>query len=115
MARMLLALSVHVCLSLNLKHNKTLMLRPGTFGVAKKTHIYSVKVIGSSGRGTISSTIAGIDFVAQDAANRTCPMGAVVNMSFGGRKVTAVNQAVCGMPPCLRAYKLIDLGRRSGC
>ncbi|KAG9203156.1 subtilisin-like serine protease [Epicoccum nigrum] len=65
-----------------------------TFGVAKKTQVYSVKVLDSTGRGSSSSIIAGIDFVARDAANRTCPRGAVVNISLGGRKDTAMDQAV---------------------
>jgi subtilisin family serine protease len=85
---------------LNPMHNKILMSPPGTFGVAKKTQIYSVKVLDSTGRGSSSSIIAGIDFVARDAANRTCPRGAVVNISLGGRKDTAMDQAVCEMPSC---------------
>lgn len=76
------------------------MLRPGTFGVAKRTQIYSVKVLDWTGRGNSSSIIASIDFVAKDAANRACPKGVVVNISLGGRRDTAINQAVSDMPPC---------------
>jgi subtilisin family serine protease len=42
-----------------------------SFGVAKKTRLFAVKVLDSWGSGTWSSVIAGIDFVAADAANRT--------------------------------------------
>ncbi|KAF3006546.1 hypothetical protein E8E13_005977 [Curvularia kusanoi] len=68
-----------------------------TYGVAKKTQLYAVKVLDSSGSGSISAILAGIDFVARDAAQRsstTCPKGVVANMSFGGRKKNATNQAI---------------------
>ena len=69
-----------------------------TYGVAKKTQLYAVKVLNAGGSGTYSSVIAGIDFVAADAANRTaageCPKGVVSNMSLGGGKSEAVNSAV---------------------
>jgi subtilisin family serine protease len=69
-----------------------------TYGVAKKTQLYAVKVLNAGGSGTYSSVIAGIDFVAADAANRTsageCPNGVVSNMSLGGGKSAAVNSAV---------------------
>ncbi|KAK4151275.1 cuticle-degrading protease [Chaetomidium leptoderma] len=68
-----------------------------TYGVAKKTQLFAVKVLNASGSGTISSVLAGIDFVASDAANRTaagqCPKGSVANMSLGGGKSDAINSA----------------------
>ncbi|KAK4142714.1 cuticle-degrading protease [Dichotomopilus funicola] len=67
-----------------------------TYGVAKKTQLYAVKVLDSSGSGTVSSVLAGINFVAEDAATRTqtsCPNGAVANVSLGGGKSTAINDA----------------------
>jgi subtilisin family serine protease len=72
----------------------------GTYGIAKKTQLYAVKVLDSSGSGTTASVLAGINFVAQDAVTRNCPKGAVANMSLGGRKNTATNQAVCYIRVC---------------
>lgn len=65
-----------------------------TYGVAKKTKLYAVKVLDSSGSGTFSGVIAGINYVASDAPTRDCPKGAVANMSLGGGKNQAVNDAV---------------------
>ncbi|KAG7286792.1 hypothetical protein NEMBOFW57_009108 [Staphylotrichum longicolle] len=68
-----------------------------TYGVAKKTQLFAVKVLDSNGSGTISSVLAGIDFVAADAVNRTaagqCPKGSVANMSLGGGKSDSINSA----------------------
>jgi subtilisin family serine protease len=68
-----------------------------TYGVAKKTKLYAVKVLDSSGSGTNSGVIAGINFVASDSKTRSCPNGAVANMSLGGSKSTAVNSATAGV------------------
>lgn len=65
-----------------------------TYGVAKKTQLFAVKVLDSYGSGTTSGIIAGIDFVAKDAKTRNCPKGAVANLSLGGRKNVPTNQAV---------------------
>ncbi|KAF2468473.1 subtilisin-like serine protease-like protein PR1A [Lindgomyces ingoldianus] len=65
-----------------------------TYGVAKKTKLYAVKVLDSSGSGTYAGVIAGINFAANDQKTRDCPKGSVANMSLGGGKNTAVNQAV---------------------
>lgn len=68
-----------------------------TYGVAKKTKLFAVKVLDSSGRGTNSGVIAGMDFVTKDAASQDCPKGVVVNMSLGGGKSAAVNKAAAGI------------------
>lgn len=69
-----------------------------TWGVAKATKIYGVKVLDSSGSGTNSGVIAGINFAQTDSTSRKaaggCPKGVSSNMSLGGSKSTAVNQAV---------------------
>ncbi|KAL1591724.1 hypothetical protein SLS60_011723 [Paraconiothyrium brasiliense] len=65
-----------------------------TYGVAKKTKLYAVKVLDASGSGTYSGVIAGIDYVANDHTTRDCPKGSVANMSLGGGKNQAVNDAV---------------------
>jgi subtilisin family serine protease len=64
-----------------------------TYGVAKKTKLYAVKVLDASGSGSNSGVIAGINYVANDAKTRSCPNGAVGSMSLGGSKSTAVNSA----------------------
>jgi len=68
-----------------------------TYGVAKKTKLYAVKVLNANGGGTNSGVIAGINFVANDAKTRSCPNGAVANLSLGGPKSTAVNSATAGV------------------
>ncbi|OAA67816.1 Peptidase S8, subtilisin-related protein [Niveomyces insectorum RCEF 264] len=68
-----------------------------TYGVAKQTKLYAVKVLDASGSGSFSGVIAGIDFVAQDAATRSCPAGVVANMSLGGGFSAAVNSAAAAL------------------
>ncbi|CAK7232106.1 hypothetical protein SCUCBS95973_008150 [Sporothrix curviconia] len=71
-----------------------------TYGVAKKTQLFAVKVLDASGSGSYSGVIAGIDFVAQDAAARVpanCTRGAVANMSLGGGYSAAVNSAAAAL------------------
>lgn len=68
-----------------------------TYGVAKKTKLYAVKVLNARGSGTNSGVIAGMNFVASDVKSRSCPNGAVANMSLGGSKSTAVNSAAASM------------------
>ena len=64
-----------------------------TYGVAKKTKLYAVKVLDSEGGGTTEGIIAGFDFLVN---NRTqdCPKGSVVNVSLGGSFSQALNDAV---------------------
>ncbi|TDZ13347.1 Cuticle-degrading protease [Colletotrichum spinosum] len=69
-----------------------------TYGVAKKTKLFAVKVLDANGEGTNSAVMAGMDFVTADAASRPgCPRGVVVNMSLGGLRSTAVNQAAAAI------------------
>ncbi|KAF2840346.1 secreted protein 2 [Patellaria atrata CBS 101060] len=66
-----------------------------TYGVAKKTKLFAVKVLNAQGSGTNSGVIAGINFASTNSRQRTdCPNGVVANMSLGGSKSTAVNSAV---------------------
>jgi aqualysin 1 len=60
-----------------------------TWGVAKDVQLVAVRVLDCRGSGTFSGVIAGIDWVTGDA-NRP----SVANMSLGGGKSDAVNQAV---------------------
>ncbi|KAF2020972.1 subtilisin-like serine protease-like protein PR1A [Aaosphaeria arxii CBS 175.79] len=65
-----------------------------TYGVAKKTKLLAVKVLDAGGSGTFAGVIAGIQFASEDQKTRDCPKGSVANMSLGGGRNTAVNEAV---------------------
>lgn len=60
-----------------------------TYGVAKKTVLVSVKVLGCDGSGSTSSVIKGIQWVIQHSASKK-----VINMSLGGGFSNALNSAV---------------------
>ncbi len=60
-----------------------------TYGVAKATRLYAVRVLNCSGSGSNSGVIAGVDWVR---ANHVKP--AVANMSLGGGASTALDTAV---------------------
>jgi len=62
-------------------------------GVAKKAKLYGVKVLNRSGSGTYSGVIAGISYVAEVKRNDTSKR-VVSNMSLGGPKSQAVNDAI---------------------
>jgi subtilisin family serine protease len=65
-----------------------------TYGVAKKTQLYAVKVLDAGGSGSYAGVIAGLDFVAADGPTRAeCTKGVVVSMSLGGGFSQAVNDA----------------------
>ncbi|KAB2111620.1 Cuticle-degrading protease [Alternaria gaisen] len=66
-----------------------------TWGVAKKTTLFAVRVLDSFGTGTNAGVLAGMQFVITDAKERMnagdCPKGALANMSLGGRKSQVIN------------------------
>lgn len=62
-----------------------------TYGVAKNVTLVAVRVLDSSGSGTNSGVIAGVDFVASD---HQAGQPAVANMSLGGGASSAVDTAV---------------------
>ncbi|KAI1451337.1 subtilisin-like protein [Annulohypoxylon moriforme] len=68
-----------------------------TYGVAKKTQLYAVKVLDASGSGTTSGVIAGMNFVTSDVKTRSCAAGAVANMSLGGGSSSSINSAAKAM------------------
>ncbi|KAH9897423.1 subtilisin-like protein [Xylariomycetidae sp. FL2044] len=68
-----------------------------TYGVAKKTKLYAVKVLNSSGSGTTSGVIAGMNYVTSDFPTRGCTKGAVANMSLGGGSSSSMNAAAKAM------------------
>ncbi|KAF3033452.1 subtilisin-like serine protease [Didymella heteroderae] len=65
-----------------------------TYGVAKKTKLYAVKVLSNTGVGTTSGVIAGINFAVNDSRSRACPKGAVANLSLAGSKSASLDTAV---------------------
>lgn len=65
-----------------------------TFGVAKKANLIGVKVLGADGGGSNAGVLAGLQFVADDAAAQGRAGKAVMNMSLGGPKSKAINSAV---------------------
>jgi subtilisin family serine protease len=62
----------------------------GLYGVAKKAEIFGVKVLNRNGSGSWSDVVAGIQYVAKNAAKNK----SVLNMSLGGGKAQAVDDAV---------------------
>jgi subtilisin family serine protease len=64
-----------------------------TYGVAKQTSLVGVKVLGDDGSGTTEDIIKGLDWVAQDSAGKA----AVANMSLGGGKDPALDEAATGL------------------
>lgn len=62
-----------------------------TYGVAKNVTLVAVRVLDSSGSGTNSGVIAGVDFVT---SNHAAGQPAVANMSLGGGISSALDTAV---------------------
>jgi cerevisin len=63
-----------------------------TYGVAKNVTLIAVKVLDSSGSGSTSGVIGGIDFVAREARRKK--RKSVANMSLGGGASAALDKAV---------------------
>ncbi|KAI1299733.1 peptidase S8/S53 domain-containing protein [Xylaria venustula] len=68
-----------------------------SYGVAKKTQLLAVKVFADDGTADGNNIIAAINWVAQDAPTRGCPKGTVANLSLGGGKSQASNDAVAAL------------------
>jgi len=62
------------------------------YGVAKKVSLIAVKVLDSSGSGTIAGVIGGVDYVTNAHSSGTRP--SVANMSLGGGKSSTLVAAV---------------------
>lgn len=75
------------------------------YGVAKKAHVYGVKVLNSQGSGTMSDVVKGVEFAveshikkvkaAKDGKDKKFK-GSAANMSLGGGKSPALDAAVNG-------------------
>ncbi|KAG6830435.1 hypothetical protein H0H92_000738 [Tricholoma furcatifolium] len=72
------------------------------YGVAKGANVVAVKVLGSNGSGSMSDVVAGVLFASKQAAQKaaaalkgdTKHRGSVANMSLGGGKSRALDDAV---------------------
>jgi len=64
-----------------------------TYGIAKKAHVYGVKVLNSQGSGTYADVVAGIDFVGTETDKNTNRI-TIASMSLGGPKSQAVDDAI---------------------
>ncbi|OTB06536.1 hypothetical protein M426DRAFT_55170, partial [Hypoxylon sp. CI-4A] len=60
-----------------------------TYGVAKKTNLIAVKVLGANGAGAISQVIAGLQWAVDDATSKERIGKAVANISLGAIKLLA--------------------------
>ena len=65
------------------------VIAASTYGVAKLAYLHSVRVLDCDGNGSYSDVIAGLNWVIN---NHSSP--AVINMSLGGPKSTALNTAI---------------------
>ncbi|PPJ54789.1 hypothetical protein CBER1_04027 [Cercospora berteroae] len=65
-----------------------------TYGVAKKTTLIAVKVLGAEGSGSNAGVLAGIDWAVNDAKSKGRIGKAVGNLSLGGPLSPATNAAV---------------------
>jgi subtilisin family serine protease len=63
-----------------------------SYGVAKSVRLHAVQVLGCDGSGTTSDVIAGINWVRTHHAAKS-----VANLSLGGSKSTALNDAVTAL------------------
>ncbi|KAI0366725.1 hypothetical protein BV20DRAFT_971453 [Pilatotrama ljubarskyi] len=77
------------------------------YGVAKAAHVIAVKVLGSNGSGTMADVVGGVSWAAKAAkakaeaaleefrkTGKTSHKGSVANMSLGGGKSRALDDAV---------------------
>ncbi|MGP3979309.1 S8 family serine peptidase [Streptomyces sp. 8N114] len=62
------------------------------YGIAKKAKITAVRILGNDNRGTTADAVAGIDWMIKDHQAKGGP--AVANMSIGGFKDYALDEAV---------------------
>lgn len=55
-----------------------------TYGVAKLSNLYSMKVCDQNGNCAVSNVVAAIAATMNDSPNRPCSKGVVINLSLGG-------------------------------
>ncbi|KAJ2898349.1 subtilase [Zalerion maritima] len=65
-----------------------------TFGVAKAVSLVAVKVLDADGGGANSDVLQGMNFVMEDVADKGINGTVVMNMSLGGSRSNAINNAI---------------------
>ncbi|KNG50766.1 alkaline serine protease alp1 [Stemphylium lycopersici] len=65
-----------------------------TYGVAKKTNLIAVKVIGDDGLGTASGVLDGLSWALNDIVTKNRRPTAVINMSLGGPASSVIDNAM---------------------
>ena len=63
-----------------------------TYGVAKKTTIFAVKVLNCEGSGSFSGILRGLEYVVTSKSKRN--KASLINMSLGGKKSSSINRAI---------------------
>jgi len=80
-----------------------------TYGLAKKCRLVAVKVLSASGSGAWSGVIDGVNYVANDSRRP-----ATINMSLGGGKTQALNDAVDAASEHGRVTTVAAAGNNNG-
>jgi oryzin len=65
-----------------------------TYGVAKKTNLIAVKVIGDDGTTAFSNVLTGLNWAFSDITSKARQASAVINMSLGGPATSAMDNAI---------------------
>jgi subtilisin family serine protease len=65
-----------------------------TYGVAKKTNLIAVKVIGDDNTAAFSDVLTGLNWALSDIRSNNRPASAVINLSLGGPASSAMDNAV---------------------
>lgn len=65
-----------------------------TYGVAKKTNLIAVKVIGDDGLGAASGVLDGLNWALNDIVTKNRRPTAVINMSLGGPASSVIDNAM---------------------
>jgi len=81
------------------------------YGVAKRTHLIAVKVLGDNGQGTNAGVIAGVDWAASQKVTSGRP--SVGNMSLGGGRSPALN-AACDAASAVGLIIVVAAGNNNG-
>ncbi|KAH8893905.1 subtilisin-like protein [Thozetella sp. PMI_491] len=63
-----------------------------TYGVAKKTKLYSIKMLANS-QSTVSAAVAAMDFAVTDSKTRSCPKGIVASLAWNYWRTESLDDA----------------------
>ncbi|KAG9503789.1 hypothetical protein J7337_003746 [Fusarium musae] len=80
-----------------------------TYGVAKKTQLFAVKVLNEYTAGQTSGILAGMDFIIENAATRKCSKGIVINMPLSVASSPAINATALYRIKDIKASELCNL------